>query len=157
MTPPPARYLIDASVGVKLVLEEPGSDDAHALLERVADDPQGRIYVPDLFYPECANVLWKHVQRHRLAPDVAQENLARLLALPAFEVRTRDVAAPALQLALHHHISAYDATYVAAAEHANAPLVTADGPLLDTFRGKQPAVLSLGEALARHSTPSTGP
>jgi len=157
MTPPPARYVIDASVGVKLVLDEPGSDDAHALLARVADDPRGRIYVPDLFWAECANVLWKHVKRLQLAKERAAENLSRLLALPVTELRTRELASTALRLAIEHDISAYDATYVAAAEHADAPLVTADGPLLDAFRGKQPTVLSLAEALARHSPPSTDP
>lgn len=154
MTPPPARYVIDASVGIKLVVEEPGSDDAHALLARVADDPNGRIYVPGLFYAECANVLWKHVKRLRLTEERAAENLSRLLALPVTELRTRDVATAALRLAIEHDISAYDATYVASAEHANAPLVTADGPLIERFRGKRPAVSSLSQALTQNSLPA---
>ncbi len=153
MTAPPARYVIDACVGIKLVVEEPGSDDAHALLARVADDPNGRIYVPDLFWAACANVLWKHVKRLRLTEAAAAENLARLLALPVTELRTMDLAADALRLAIKHGISAYEATYVAAAEQASVPLVTADGPLIERFRGKRPTVLSLSDALA-HQCPS---
>jgi len=145
---PPTRYVLDASVAIKLVINEPGSDHAHELLSRVADDPNGRIYVPGLFCAECANVLWKHVRRLRLPASAAERNLSRLLALPVTEVSTRDVAPAALRLAIEHGISAYDATYVAVAEHMVAPLVTADGPLVERFRGKQPAVLTLADALA---------
>ena len=57
-------------------------------------------------------------------------------------------------MAIEHGISAYDATYVAAAEHAHAPLVTADGPLIERFSAKHPTVLSLSDALAQHSLPA---
>ncbi|MBM4030538.1 MAG: type II toxin-antitoxin system VapC family toxin [Planctomycetes bacterium] len=68
--PPPDRYVIDASVGIKLVIEEPGSEDAHALLAHVADDPNGRIYIAErwpcslfryLIGP-CIGISWHRIE-----------------------------------------------------------------------------------------------
>ena len=91
---------------------------------------------------------WKHVKRLGLADEAAAENLSRLLALPVTEVRAKDLAANALRLAIEHDISAYDATYIAAAEHAN-------GPLVERFRGEHPPVLSISDALVQHSPRAT--
>ena len=61
------------------------------------------------------------------------------------------------RLAIEHGIGAYDVTYVAAAERTAAPHVSADIPLIERFRGKQPTVLSLSEAPAHHSPPAASP
>jgi hypothetical protein len=33
------------------------------IFAHLTDDPPARFYLPDLFYTECANILWKVVQR----------------------------------------------------------------------------------------------
>jgi predicted nucleic acid-binding protein len=151
----PLRYAVDASVAIKLVVEEPGSDDAHSFFSRVADGPGGGLYVPDLFYAECANVLWKQVKRLKLSQREAEQNLERIRKLAVTELHTRDLLGRVIQLAVQHDVSAYDATYVATAEQAHVPLVTADAPLVEKFRGKQPLVLSLADAVAQ-TTPGAG-
>jgi predicted nucleic acid-binding protein len=59
----PVACVVDASVGIKLVIPEALSGEAHALFAHLASDSASRFYVPDRFDLECANVLWKHVQR----------------------------------------------------------------------------------------------
>ena len=59
----PIACVVDASVGVKLVLVEVLSNEAHALFSHLAKDPAARFFTPDLFDIECANILWKQVRR----------------------------------------------------------------------------------------------
>ncbi len=75
-------YVVDASVGIKLFLVEPLSDRADALFSHVADDPPSRFYVPDLFFIECTNILWKYVQRFGYPADAAGQDVAALTKLP---------------------------------------------------------------------------
>lgn len=64
-------YVIDASVAIKWVVSEPGTQEALALR-------QHRLIAPDLLIAECANILWKKVRRQEL---LASEGIwaARLL------------------------------------------------------------------------------
>ena len=55
-------WVIDASVGLKLFIDDPLSEVVHDLFCQLAHDPPARFYVPDLFYIEIANVLWKYVR-----------------------------------------------------------------------------------------------
>jgi len=50
--PQPPDCVVDASVGIKLLLVEPLSDAAHAHFSGLAADPPAQLYVPDLFYIE---------------------------------------------------------------------------------------------------------
>lgn len=59
----PIACVVDASVGIKLVIAEALSNETHALFEHLARDPAARFFVPDLFDLECANILWKLIQR----------------------------------------------------------------------------------------------
>ena len=59
------RIVIDASVAIKWVVEEDGTPEALALLEKHS------LSAPDLFIPECANILWKKVRRRELEKNEA--------------------------------------------------------------------------------------
>jgi predicted nucleic acid-binding protein len=61
--PPCFDCVLDASIGIKLFLAEPLSARVDALFDHLTDALPARFYVPDLFYIECANVLWKSVRR----------------------------------------------------------------------------------------------
>ena len=52
--------VIDASIAVKWVVEEDGTPEALALRQRA------RLIAPELLVAECANILWKKVQRREL-------------------------------------------------------------------------------------------
>lgn len=145
MTAAPKRCVVDASVAIPLVVAEPLSGHAQALFERQAQDSTVYYAVPDLFYAECANVLWKYVQRFNLAEKIAKENLARIASLDLHGTDLRSLAMPALKLALAFSVSAYDACYLAAAERLHIPLVTADERLVQKLAKGPVKVLGLGD------------
>ena len=118
--------VVDASVGIKLFLVEDLSDKAHRLLNGLTSDPPARFYVPDLFYTECANILWKYVRRFGYPSENARQDVVDLQALALRTVSTADVLEPALDLALTYEITVYDASYAALAQQLDMPLITAD-------------------------------
>jgi predicted nucleic acid-binding protein len=61
--------VIDASIAIKWVVEEAGTDLSLALRQKA------RLMAPDLIVAECANILWKKAQRKELSND---ERLSRL-------------------------------------------------------------------------------
>ncbi|MFQ5904436.1 MAG: type II toxin-antitoxin system VapC family toxin, partial [Candidatus Binatia bacterium] len=58
------RYVVDASVVIKLFVDEDLSEAARKLLEGMASPEPDEFFVPDLLFPECSNVLWKYVRFH---------------------------------------------------------------------------------------------
>jgi predicted nucleic acid-binding protein len=121
--------VVDASVGIKLFLDEPLSERADALFDHLADDLPARFYVPDLFFIECANILWKYASYHGYPHEDAQQDVNDLRDLSLHAVPTQELVEAALPIALDRGITAYDASYVALAERLALPLVTADEPL----------------------------
>ena len=67
--------VIDASIAVKWVVEEEGTPEALALRQKA------KLIAPELLVAECANILWKKVQRGELLKDEALL-AARLLQAP---------------------------------------------------------------------------
>ncbi len=127
--------VVDASVGIKLFVEEPGSDVADRLFGELANNPLARFYVPDLFFVECANILWKYVRRYGYPPENARQDVADLRALALLTVSTADLIGPALELALTYDITTYDASYAALARQLSLPLITADERLARKLTG----------------------
>jgi predicted nucleic acid-binding protein len=125
----PLRCVVDASVGIKLFLAEALSERADALFLHLAADPPAQIFVPDLFYIECANVLWKHTRRSGFPVDKARKALAGLGALALRSHPTAELMTGALEVAVQEAITAYDACYVALAHRLSVPMVTADEKL----------------------------
>ena len=125
----PETFVVDASVGVKLFLDEPGAPEAERLFALLGHDPPHVIAVPDLFFIECGNVFRSRVHRRLMTPEEARKAFAILRALPLQTVASPDLAPLALDIALAHGLSVYDATYAALAERLGVPLVTADGKL----------------------------
>jgi len=123
-------YVIDASVAIKLFVDEEYSGLARELLQGLAREDPDQFYVPSLFYPECANVLWKYVRRYGYDRDVAHENLDDLWDLAFRVVTTVELTEPAFDLAVTYGITVYDACYVALAQDTGFPLVTADQKLV---------------------------
>ncbi len=125
--------IIDASVGIKLFLVEPLSDRTDALFAHLTDDPPNRFYVPDLFFIECTNILWKYVQRFGYSADAARQNVADLARLPLQIISTAALVEMALALSVEHGSTAYDSAYIALAQQLSLPFVTADEALVRRF------------------------
>jgi predicted nucleic acid-binding protein len=123
------RCVMDASVGIKLFIEEEFSDKVQRLFAKLTEDPQAEIHVPDLFYIECANILLKYTRRfdRPLADSLADIKDLGKLALKT--TSTMELIEDALQLASEKKLTAYDACYAVLAQKLGLPLITADAPL----------------------------
>jgi predicted nucleic acid-binding protein len=128
-------YVLDASVGIKLFVEEDGSDKVDALFQRFADEPDARLHVPTLFFTECTNILWKLVRRGDRSAEDVQADVRDLLSLALDRVDTEPMLPDILHLATERDISVYDATYVVTAQSLGIPLLTADERLAGKLEG----------------------
>jgi len=144
MTELPGSCVLDASVGIRLFLPEEHSEDVQRLFEECLADPDRAIYVPDLFLIECANVLWKKVQRGEYAEEAAKANVADLKALGLLTTPTEHLVERALEIACATRITAYDACYVALSEAQGVPLLTADSRLAEVPAKSGFSVVALG-------------
>ncbi|MGD9967039.1 MAG: type II toxin-antitoxin system VapC family toxin [Hyphomonadaceae bacterium] len=113
-------FVIDASIGLKWVLTEAGSDRASALL---ADEP---LAAPELFWVECANVLWVKARRGQITDADARTALGAIVAAPVAIVPAQALAGAAQAIAFELDQTAYDCLYLAAALAARMTLITAD-------------------------------
>jgi predicted nucleic acid-binding protein len=138
-------FVIDASIALKWVVEEDGTEDALALRGRA------KLLAPELLTAECANVLWKKVRRSELSQDEALL-AARLLQVSDIELLpTRSLLEAATRLAVTLDHPAYDCVYIALAIERDCRFVTADGRLIRKLRegrrrGLRDRVVALAEA-----------
>jgi predicted nucleic acid-binding protein len=137
--------VVDASVGIKLFLLEQLSDHVDALFAHLTDDPPARFYVPDLFFIECTNILWKYTRRFGYPLESARQDVMDLTGLPMRAISTAELAGEALEIAAIQGTAAYDAAYVALARRLSLPLVTADESLVHRLSGTSFDVRWVGE------------
>ena len=123
------HFVVDASVGIKLFVDEPLSERAQALFNKLTEDPPAELYVPDLFYIECANILLKYMRRFGRSLKDSQADLADLNKLSLKTVSTAELMEAALLLASERNLTAYDACYAVLARQMNINLITADKPM----------------------------
>lgn len=124
--------VIDASIAVKWVVQEEGTEEALALRSDY------RFLAPDLLIAECANILWKKVQRGELMSDEAIV-AGRLLERSGIGfVPMRGLLEQATELAIQLSHPAYDCIYLASARLHKARFVTADRRLLRTVSQRAP-------------------
>ena len=137
--------VVDASVGIKLFVNEDLTEAAERLFARLAAQPPAQFYIPDLFYVECANILWKYVRRFSYPADNVRQDVLDLQALLLVTVSTADLLQPALELALAYDITVYDASYAALAQRLNLPFITADTTLVRKLAGSGITIHNLAD------------
>ena len=130
MSPVPFRAVVDTSVAVKIFVPEVLSAQAQAVFAQFASEDGAELIVPDFFFIECANVFWKWIRRSAYPKKDAQEHLHDLTGLGLTAIPAQLLADNALEIALKHQITAYDACYIAAAVQLQLPLITADKQLV---------------------------
>ena len=116
---------VDTSVALKLVIEEPGSDAAEALVQ---DDVL--LIAPDLIHVEMANALWANALSKRIKPAQAQALVSAWQPLLDRFYPVAQLTEDALQIALVLNHAIYDCIFLALAVRENAVLVTADQKFL---------------------------
>jgi predicted nucleic acid-binding protein len=123
------RFVVDASVGIKLFIDEEESDLAQALFAKLTEDPPGELFVPDLFYIECTNILLKYMRRFGRSLEDSKADLKDLSLLSLKSYSSADLMEDALILANEKNLTAYDVCYAVLADRLNIPFITADEPM----------------------------
>jgi predicted nucleic acid-binding protein len=138
--------VIDASIAVKWVIEEDGTPEALALRQKA------KLIAPELLVAECANILWKKVQRRELLKEEALL-AARLLQGAEIELTpTRSLLEVATRMAIELDHPACDCFYLALAVERQCRFVTADERFLRKLhqrRQMRDRVISLIAAAGR--------
>jgi len=142
--------VVDASVVLKWFLPELESAAADYLLEGFLND-EVELLAPDLMLVETASALWKRVMiRKELSADEATLIYRDLLTLPFSFIASGTVADAALQVALKHNHSVYDALYCALAIERRCDFVTADRTLANKLHDVFPFIVHLSAIKPRH-------
>ncbi len=137
--------VLDASVAVKLVIDEEYSAQAAALLRDSAWDA---IAGPPHLLTEVGNALYQRTRRKAgsISQPHAERGLSELLALDIALVSPPNLYTRAMEFAnLHSLRNIYDSLYVVLAETLGAELWTADQVLLRSVSAAAPWVRWIGD------------
>jgi predicted nucleic acid-binding protein len=122
-----SRIVVDASTAGAWILPDERSEEAEALLTRIAE-AESKLVVPDLWIYEMTNLLLTALRRRRIdeASHEAAHHFLDVLQFECFdheEPLTRERMA---RIAQRFDLSAYDASYLELADRLQCPLATFD-------------------------------
>jgi len=112
--------VVDTSVAIKWLVDEPGSDAARRLLA------EENLHAPDCLLLEIANTLWLKQGRHSITREQAEAFYSIVNDLPIALTPMTELLGRARTLAFAMELTVYDAVFVALAERLACPLATAD-------------------------------
>ena len=139
MNPPPP-IVVDASIAIAIVLEEPGGSDAEGVITRQTR-AGGRVVVPSHFWLEVTNPL---ITRRRWS---GADVLRAVHTLDSFRFETVELDRALLVLTLdgseRYGLTMYDAAYLALANSLDGALLTLDVALR---AAGGPRVVAIGPA-----------
>lgn len=115
------RLVVDASVAVKWLITEEGSDTACRLL-----NSGDELHAPRLMASEVANTLWRKVRLGEVQLGRAGALMTAVTEMPVRWNTDETFCADALRIALALDRPAYDCFYLALAQRIGAQVVTAD-------------------------------
>ena len=139
--------VVDASLALKWVLSEADSNTAIALLQTWNTDKM-EIIAPALFTYEATNILYRQVVTNKLSYEEVKKLLTKLLSIGILLnfVQHRETSIRAMELSHRFGLpAAYDAHYLALAEHEKCEYWTADSRLYNAVRDKLPWIRQLSE------------
>jgi predicted nucleic acid-binding protein len=132
--------VVDASVAAKWFLpsvNETLVDEAVQLLTDYAED-KVRFIVPDIFWAEFGNILWKAVRQGRWLRNAAENAVSSLREQRLPTTPSKDLLTEALNIALTFDRTVYDSLYVALAWTRGSELITADERLANALAAHMP-------------------
>ena len=133
-------FVLDASVAIKWAMplaREPLTDESVRLLKRYIAAEVDFI-VPDVFWAEIGNVLWKGVRQRRWKRDEADNVASDMKARDFTTVSSLMLLPEALKIASAYDRSVYDCLYTALAVQAKTDLITADERLANALAAHLP-------------------
>jgi predicted nucleic acid-binding protein len=127
--------VVDASVAAKWIFpgtQEPLAQQADDLL-RSYKRGHVELVVPDLFWSEIANFLWKGVRRRQISAAIAESSLLTMTTHDLPTLPAQKILSEALSIAMDFDRSIYDSIYVALAVDQKGALITADEKLANAL------------------------
>jgi predicted nucleic acid-binding protein len=118
-------------VAAKWALRETGEQLVVEALELLDQYGEGKIefLVPDLFWIELGNVLWKAVRLRRCTRAVAENGMAEMRQRKLPTVSSTTLIEQALEIAITFDRTVFDCVYIALALESRTQLITADARL----------------------------
>ena len=117
-----SKFVVDANVAIKWVLPEIHTQAALGLLQ----DENNILLVPDFFFSEVSNILWKQVRRGETTLEIAQQHLRSLIEVDFLVYPSQLLTPSALEIAVRVQQAVYDCVYLALAVSEHCQMVTAD-------------------------------
>jgi predicted nucleic acid-binding protein len=133
-------YVVDASIAAKWILPASGETLTREALELLNSYITGelRFVVPDLFWAELANVVWKAARQNRINAASAESALRAMRDRNFPTVSTHTLLVEAFAIATAFDRTVYDALYVALAINSKSQMVTADERLANALAAHLP-------------------
>ena len=130
--------VVDASIALKWVLDEPDSDIAQILLAEWIDK-ELVILAPALLAYEATNSLYRKVRKGEITRDRARQALTKILFTGLELDFSQDTSRSMKAMELSERFdrpATYDSHYLALAEREDCEFWTADTRLWNSIRGK---------------------
>jgi predicted nucleic acid-binding protein len=133
-------FVLDASVAAKWMLpakEELLRPEAFRLLDAYGSGDVNLI-VPDVFWAECGNIVWKAVRQRRLDRVGAEQAIVSLMRRNIPTIPSLELLQKAVSIAFDFDRAVYDCLYVALAVESKKQLITADERLANALAARFP-------------------
>jgi predicted nucleic acid-binding protein len=118
--------VIDASALIRLFIPDGPLPRGMEVFFQEIDQGKHIALAPELLVAETANVLLKKQKQGELTDHEVKAILDDILAMPIRLMPHSPLAPAALDIALRHHLTVYDALYIAVAMEQGAVVFTAD-------------------------------
>ena len=123
------KAVLDASILIQTLVREKYTDTALKLVSMLKT-----IHVPSLILYETGNALVILTRKNLITKEDAVMKFKTVSSIPTLNIKTPPLSR-AIDIAIELEITLYDASYLALALEADAPLVTADKELYE--KGKK--------------------
>jgi len=118
------RWVLDASAALHVVMRLPSAEPVIDKLEQA-----NLVLVPQLYFSETANALWKYVSHNQLSAEQAIERYQDVCALPDQAISDQTLALEALSLASACNHPVYDMIYAVLARRNACGVLSKDSGL----------------------------
>jgi predicted nucleic acid-binding protein len=134
------RFVLDASVALKWAIPPANETLSAESLQLLQEYVNGKVdfLVPDIFWAEVGNVLWKGVRLRRWSRAVAERTASEMHARNFSTVPSRTLMTEALIIAFAYDRAVYDCLYVALAIRSKSQMITADERLANALAAYLP-------------------
>jgi predicted nucleic acid-binding protein len=126
------RYVLDCSVAVRWFVRQSFWESALHVLDLVQRG-EAELVAPRVIVPELGHVLRKLIVGEKLSVEQGLRALDLFFDVPLELVESRDLTHQALELAVAHSATFYDALYVTLAIREDLSVLTADGRMARAF------------------------